>query len=72
MNKYDLGFQIKKLRERQNISQGKMAEDLEISQSKLSKIESGKIKKVDFILMEKICRFFSISNSEFLDPLFFK
>ncbi|MDH6254248.1 DNA-binding Xre family transcriptional regulator [Chryseobacterium sp. H1D6B] len=72
MNKHDLGFQIKKLRERKNISQGKMAGHLEISQSKLSKIENGKIKKVDFILMEKICRFFSISNSEFLDPAFFK
>ena len=41
----DIGFKIKKLREEKNLSQEQLANLLEISQSKLSKIENGRLKK---------------------------
>ena len=69
MYSQDLGFKIKQLRESENISQEQLAETLEISQSKLSKIENGRIKTIDFILMQKICDRFSISTDEFMGDL---
>lgn len=62
----DIGFEIKKLRENKNISQEDLAIELNVSQSKLSKIENGKTKKIDIITLISICHFFSISLSEFL------
>jgi transcriptional regulator with XRE-family HTH domain len=53
-----IGFKIKKLRETKNMSQPKLADELHISQSELSKIESGKTKKVDFAFMSSVCDFF--------------
>lgn len=69
MNQTDLGFRLKQLREQRNISQEEMAESLIISQSKLSKIENGRIKKVDFILMNRICIFFSLTIPDFLNMI---
>lgn len=66
-NIYDIGFEIKKLRENKDISQEDLAIELNISQSRLSKIESGKTKKIDIITLIAICHFFSISLSDFLE-----
>lgn len=67
MYKLNFGFKIKKLRESHNISQELLAQALQISQSKLSKIENGRIKKIDFILIQKICDKFSITIDELID-----
>lgn len=53
-----IGFKIKKLREQKDISQHLLASELNISQSELSKIENSKTKKIDFLLMYRICAFF--------------
>ena len=45
MENIDIGFKIKKLREEKNVSQEQLVNLLEISQSKLSKIENGRLKK---------------------------
>ncbi|MCA6068240.1 helix-turn-helix transcriptional regulator [Chryseobacterium sp. RG1] len=67
MYKLNFGFKIKKLRESHNISQELLAQALEISQSKLSKIENGRIKKIDFVFVQKICDKFSITTDELVD-----
>lgn len=54
-----VGFKIKKLREEWNLSQNKLAMELDISQSELSKIENGRAKKIDFYFMMKVCTFFN-------------
>jgi len=53
-----IGFKIKKLREQKDLSQHLLASELNISQSELSKIENSKTKKIDFLLMYKICAYF--------------
>ena len=63
----DLGFKIKKLREERNISQEQLATELDISQSKLSKIENGRTTKIDFALMTKLSNLFEISLEDFLE-----
>ncbi|KQT24121.1 hypothetical protein ASG22_08885 [Chryseobacterium sp. Leaf405] len=62
-----IGFKIKKLREQQSISQEDLAHQLDISQSYLSKIESGTIEKLDFIFMQRVAEFFKIEPQYFLD-----
>ena len=52
----DIGFKIKKLREEKNLSQEQLANLLEISQSKLSKIENGRLKKIEMKLVLKFCK----------------
>ena len=63
----DLGFKIKKLREQKNVSQEQLATELDISQSKLSKIENGRTTKIDFALMTKLAELFKISLENFLE-----
>ena len=46
-----IGFKIKKLRENKNISQPELALLLDISQTKLSNIENGNTKSIDYVLM---------------------
>ncbi|SHL43950.1 helix-turn-helix domain-containing protein [Flavobacterium saccharophilum] len=53
-----IGFKIKKLREEKNVTQPTLAYELKISQSELSKIENGKTRKIDFLLMNEICNYF--------------
>jgi transcriptional regulator with XRE-family HTH domain len=62
-----LGFKIKKLREELNLSQIKLAHELKISQSELSKVENDQVKKVDFMLMVKVLNYFGKDISFFLD-----
>jgi transcriptional regulator with XRE-family HTH domain len=52
------GFKIKKLREEKNLSQPELAAILDISQPELSKIENDQVKKIDFLLMDKVCKYF--------------
>ena len=53
-----IGFKIKKLREEKKLSQPELADILMISQSKLSNIENGQTKSIDFLLMDKVCHYF--------------
>lgn len=65
-----IGFKIKKLREELNLPQTQLAQELKVSQSELSKIENGQVKKVDFLLMVKVLNFFEKDISYFVDENF--
>ena len=67
MENIDIGFKIKKLREEKNLSQEQLANLLEISQSKLSKIENGRIKKIEINLILKFCKSIDVSLDEFFE-----
>ncbi|HCO20631.1 MAG TPA: hypothetical protein DIT47_06045 [Flavobacteriaceae bacterium] len=62
----DIGFKIKKLREEKNLSQEQLVNLLEISQSKLSKIENGRLKKIEMKLVLKFCKNIDINLDDFL------
>lgn len=62
-----VGFKIKRLRERKNISQEEFAYKLDISQGTLSKIENGTVEKIDFLFMQKVCDYFEVNSDYFLD-----
>lgn len=62
-----VGIKIKRLREERKISQPELADLLEISQSTLSKIESGSSKKIDFLLMDKVCKIFDKDFEYFME-----
>lgn len=66
MENIDIGFKIKKLREEKNLSQEQLANLLEISQSKLSKIENGRLKKIEMKLVLKFCKSIDVSLDDFL------
>ena len=66
MENIDIGFKIKKLREEKNLSQEQLANLLEISQSKLSKIENGRLKKIEMKLVLKFCKNIDINLDDFL------
>lgn len=63
----DIGTKIKKLRDEKHLSQNELAFELEISQGTLHNIESGNSKKIDFLLMDKVCQFFDKEFNYFLD-----
>ena len=60
MENIEIGFKIKKLREEKNLSQEQWDNLVEIAQSKLSKIENGRIKKIEINLILKLCKFIDI------------
>jgi transcriptional regulator with XRE-family HTH domain len=62
-----IGFKIKKLREQKSISQEDLAHQLDVSQSYLSKIETGAIEKLDFLFMQRVADFFKIEPQYFLE-----
>lgn len=62
-----IGTKIAKLRREKRISQPELAHILQISQTSLCDIESGKTKKVDFKIVEKICEYFDVDFEYFLD-----
>ena len=66
----DTGFRIKKIRELQNITQDDLAVKLDVSQSTLSKIENGKIQKIDYRLLRRICKFFEIEIDDLISEEF--
>ncbi len=63
----DIGTKIKNLREEKHLSQSDLAFELGVSQGTLHNIESGNSRKIDFLLMDKICRFFDKDFEYFLD-----
>ena len=67
MENIDIGFRIKQIREQKNISQEQLANLLEISQSKLSKIENGRLKKIEMKLVLKFCKNIDIELDEFFE-----
>lgn len=62
-----IGFKIKRLREERNLTQPELASILEISQAKLSNIENQQTKKIDFLLMDKVCHYFDKDFSFFAE-----
>ena len=67
MENIEIGFRIKQLREQKNLSQEQLANLLEISQSKLSKIENGRLKKIEMKLVLKFCKNIDIELDEFFE-----
>ena len=64
----NISFKIKKLREENKISQKYLAEKLNISQSKLSKIENGRL-KADLLFLVNAFHFFSLTLSDLVEIL---
>lgn len=62
-----IGIKIKRLREERKISQPELADLLGISQSTLSNIESEASKKIDFLLMDKVCKVFDKDFEYFVE-----
>ena len=61
------GIKIANLRKNKKLSQPELAHRLGISQTALCDIESGKTKKVDFMLMDKVCKEFEVDSDYFRD-----
>ncbi|MCD1117345.1 helix-turn-helix transcriptional regulator [Chryseobacterium sp. C-17] len=55
------------MREEMHFSQAQLAFELGISQGTLHNIESGHSRKIDFLLVDKICQFFDKDFKYFLD-----
>lgn len=68
----DIGTKIKRLREHKNISQTVLASQLGIAQNTLGLIENGDTKKIDFLLMDKICKIFKVDLNYFIDEVKYK
>lgn len=66
MTEKDLGFKIKKLREEKNMSQEELAIQLNISQSKLSKIENGRL-RANMVLLLGVCNCFCVEFTELIN-----
>lgn len=64
----DFGFRLRKLRENKDISQLTLAIDLDIPQSKVSKIENG-TEKITLFYFLKVMAYFSLSSDEILEFL---
>ncbi len=62
-----IGTKISVLRRQNNMSQPELAFKLDISQTSLSEIESGKNRKIDFLLIDKICALFDVDFDYFLE-----
>ena len=60
-----IGVKIRKLREDKKMSQNELALQLGISQTTLHNIESDNSRKIDFLLMEKVCNIFDKDISYF-------
>jgi transcriptional regulator with XRE-family HTH domain len=64
-----IGTKIKNLRDSKKMSQVELAMKLGIGQTTLGSIESGETKKIDFLLMDKICKEFDVDSDYFKDPM---
>ena len=63
----EIGGKIRKLRILNKFSQPELSSKLGISQTALCEIESGKTKKIDFLLINKIRKEFKVDFDYFLD-----
>ena len=63
----DVGIKIANLRKHKKLSQPELAHRLGISQTALCDIESGKTKKIDFLLMNKVCKEFEVDYHYFFE-----
>ncbi|WP_445455755.1 helix-turn-helix domain-containing protein [Flavobacterium sp. HNIBRBA15423] len=63
----EVGIKIKRLREQHKLSQPELAHKLGIAQTTLSNIESGQTQKIDFALMDKICKEFDVDFGYFTE-----
>lgn len=61
-----IGMKIRELRMVFNLSQPELAYRLKISQTAVCNIESGETKKIDFLLIEKICKEFEVDFDFFV------
>ncbi len=64
-----IGTKIKNLRDSKKMSQVELAMKLGIGQTTLGSIESGETKKIDFLLMDKICKEFNVDSDYFKDSM---
>ncbi|MBW7675811.1 helix-turn-helix domain-containing protein [Chryseobacterium chendengshani] len=64
----NLGFKLRKLREKKGVSQQTLAIDLGVSQSKISKIENG-TEKITVPYFIEIFTYFSLSPDEMIEFL---
>lgn len=60
-----IGIKIRRLRETHNWSQSELANRLGIAQTTLCNIESGLAKKIDFLLVNKVCLEFDVDFNYF-------
>jgi|LauGreDrversion4_2_1035121.scaffolds.fasta_scaffold1427617_1 transcriptional regulator with XRE-family HTH domain len=63
----EIGLKIKKLREQRKLSQPELAHKLGIAQTTLSNIENGSTQKIDFVLMDKVCKVLDVDFGYFLE-----
>jgi len=63
----EIGLKIKKLREQRKLSQPELAHRLGIAQTTLSNIENGSTQKIDFVLMDKVCKELDVDFGYFLE-----
>ncbi|WP_428224136.1 helix-turn-helix domain-containing protein [Flavobacterium sp.] len=63
-----VGFKIKQLRERSHWSQPELADKLGISTGALSNIGNDKTQKIDFQLMDKVCKTLGVDFGYFIKP----
>ncbi len=61
-----IGTKIKLLRDKKRMSQGELALKLGIGQTTLGSIENGDTKKIDFLLMDKVCKEFNVEFEYFI------
>lgn len=62
-----IGTKIKLLRDKKQMSQNLLATKLGIGQTTLGNIESGDTKKIDFLLMDKICKVLEVDFDYFFE-----
>ncbi|HRE76349.1 MAG TPA: helix-turn-helix transcriptional regulator [Flavobacterium sp.] len=67
-----IGTKIKQLRERNKISQLDLAIKLGIGQTTIASIESGNTTKIDFNLINKLCKEFNVDFQYFVEDSKFK
>lgn len=61
-----IGLKIRELRMAYNLSQPELAHRIGVSQTTLCNIESGGTKKIDFLLIDKICTEFQVDFYYFI------
>lgn len=61
----EIGTKIRLLREKNRMSQAELASKIGVGQTTLGLIESGETKKIDFLLIDKVCKLFNIDFEYF-------